>query len=207
MSSAACRRPKRPQFCLAACLTAAALLQGCGKQTAEEAFDLHAKENPNFQKGTVAKVAGRVTVDGQPPAKGAPLFIILHEAGKLDAAAHGGTLIKTFCKPDGTFAFTTYLDGDGVPTGKYVVAFVEFRPPRGGIGRRGFGNSSETIYAAPDELKNLYSDPDKNKTKPEFNIDVEPPGKDDYDFNLTVAGQTPVPEPGPNAVKQIKIAR
>jgi hypothetical protein len=47
------------------------------------------------------------------------------------------------------------------------------------------------VYRDPDGLKNLYNDPEKNKDIPEFMVDLAEPGRDDYQFNLTVAGKEP----------------
>jgi hypothetical protein len=61
-------------------------------------------------------------------------------------------------------------------------------------------------YFGPDELKNLYSDPDKNAKEDIYVLDVKPPGKDNYQFELSIAGKEVVPR-GPNAVKEIKTVR
>jgi hypothetical protein len=54
-------------------------------------------------------------------------------------------------------------------------------------------------FFGPDGLNNLYNDPDVNSKKPEFLIDHQAPGKTDYTFNLSVAGETPPAAPGPKA--------
>ena len=54
----------------------------------------------------------------------------------------------------------------------------------------------------PDGLKNLYSDPEKNKNEKEFNIEVAEPGKGDYEFNLSIAGKEGVPV-GQYAVRRL----
>ena len=56
-------------------------------------------------------------------------------------------------------------------------------------------NASGHGFVGPDQLMNLYSDPDTNGQIPEFKIDHKPPGKKDYAFNLAVAGKEPA-EPG-----------
>ena len=54
-------------------------------------------------------------------------------------------------------------------------------------------------FVGSDKLKNLYNDPDVNSNKPEFLISHQSPGKTDYTFNLSVAGETPPAAPGPKA--------
>jgi hypothetical protein len=71
--------------------------------------------------------------------------------------------------------------------------------PTGVGGSDGFG--------PPDDLKNLYNDPEKNAQIPEFNLDVEAPGKADYVFRLTIEGKQPVTTPGAHAFTAIHYAR
>ena len=49
-----------------------------------------------------------------------------------------------------------------------------------------------------------YNDPDKNAGKPEFHVELTPPGKTDYAFNLKVAGEQPVDQPGPKATTEVR---
>ncbi|HEX4072436.1 MAG TPA: hypothetical protein VHX68_14745, partial [Planctomycetaceae bacterium] len=60
-------------------------------------------------------------------------------------------------------------------------------------------HNSRMGFFGPDGLKNLYNDPDVNSKKPEFVIDHQAPGKTDYTFNLSVAGEAPPSAPGPKA--------
>ena len=55
----------------------------------------------------------------------------------------------------------------------------------------------------PDQLKNLYNDPDKNKSIPEFHIDHKAPGRKDYVFDLKLAGKEPVEPPGQFALTSL----
>jgi hypothetical protein len=56
----------------------AAAFGGCGGSlTAEQALEKQFQKHPEFKKVTVAKFAGRVAVDGNPPSTGSPLFVIL----------------------------------------------------------------------------------------------------------------------------------
>jgi hypothetical protein len=94
------------------------------------------------------------------------------------------------CQSDGRFAFTTYSSGDGLPAAKYIVLFAELKTHRGN-------------YLPPDKLNNLYNDPDKNRERPEFNIDLTTGPKTNQLFNLDVEGREPVTSPGPNTITQI----
>jgi len=201
---------RRPHHCskwtIVLSLTATALA-GCNRmQTEEEAVNQYYKNNqgPQPARVPVAKLAGRVSVDGLPPAQNAHLFVVLYDPQHLEKPVDAPR-VMTQCDAEGNFAFTTYVAGDGVPYGKYVVGFVELRrpvPARGrGLGARA-GRQQE--FVGPDELKNLYNDPDKNKDNPSFVLNVEAPGHSDYDFNLTLAGKEPVAKAGEYAVTRIK---
>jgi hypothetical protein len=182
---------------------AAVALPGCNRGSGpsdEQRVDQFLKES-KIVKVPVAKMAGHVSVDNQPPSREGRLFVILNDpehpvpTGKAAAS----------CDAEGNFSFTTYLKDDGVPVGKYVVTFALLHHNRGGgrgggVGRRP-GIHQEFI--GPDDLKNLYSDPEKNKDVPTYIIDVTEPGRTDYDFQLPVAGKDPVPTPGKFAFRKI----
>jgi hypothetical protein len=175
-----------PLKCLAGLLVLAIALPGCYREkTAKEAVDQYFKSNPDAKRFTVARFAGTVTIDGLPPEKkpATRLFILLNDPQHLEK------LPTRFIEvaDDGSFSFMTYLAGDGVPVGKYVVEFAQLQLPRRGSQRRGGGVAR--VYRAPDGLKNLYNDPEKNKNEKDFNIEVVEPGKTDYEFNLSVAGK------------------
>ena len=200
------RAPKFPGIRFAAaCLAVAAALAGCGPKSSEERFNAAAKET-GFQKAALGKFAGHVLIDGQPPAveKGKKLFVVLIPADHLDRAAQKSPPpLSTSCAADGSFDFTTYLDHDGVPVGKYVVTFAKFGPisTPGGNFRPGMGGNVRR-YGGADSLKGLYNDPDQNQKDEKFVINVESPGKTNYEFDLAVAGKER-PNPGPHAVKTI----
>jgi hypothetical protein len=101
--------------------------------------------------------------------------------------------IYAVCDEEGRFRFTTYGQGDGVPTGSYVALFAQLRMNTWG----------QMGYSSPDALKNEYNDPDRNEKIPEFKIDVAAPGKTDYQFDLQIAGKDGT-SPGPRAITQIK---
>jgi hypothetical protein len=95
--------------------------------------------------------------------------------------------------PNGKFEFTTYIKGDGVAPGSYIVCFVELQKP----------SLNADGWLGPDRLKNLYNDPEKNKDNSEFVVEVPSPGKTDWNFNLQIAGKDPVSNPGPNAITEL----
>jgi hypothetical protein len=147
--------------------------------------DQYFRSNPDAKRFTLGRFAGTVTIDGLPPEKkpATRLFILLNDPQHLEK------LPTRFMEvaDDGSFSFMTYLGGDGVPVGKYVVEFAQLQLPRGGRQRRGSGDAR--VYYGPDGLKNLYNDPEKNKDIKEFVVDVTEPGRDDYQFNLAIAGK------------------
>jgi hypothetical protein len=182
--------------CLLCSVLAGALAfvsQGCGgsaTQSAQQALDRQYKDNPQLQRPNLAKFAGTVTVDGQPPAKGTVIVVILNDPKK--PAPRNKPSQYAIADPEGHFEFSTSLKGDGTLPGSYVVTFAELHPH----GRRGF--------FPPDELKNLYNDPDKNAGKNEFQLDLKPPGKTDFTMDLKVAGEEVVSTPGANSTTEIR---
>jgi hypothetical protein len=135
----------------------------------------------------VARFSGRITIDGLPPETAKTLFVFLVDPknspiGPLHPVAH------KICNPDGSFAFNTYAGDDGYRPGHYVLAFA--------ILRRGSGRK----FHGPDGLKNLYNDPEVNAIKPEFVLDLAPPGITDFSLDLKVADEQPVEQPGPHAI-------
>jgi hypothetical protein len=214
MSSASCKAQNCSPMHLAVCLLAWAVAQGCNQsQTADQAMERQFRENPQFQMPLpVAKFAGRVTVDGKSPKKNCTLFVILNDARRLDGASHADhPMIFAACDDKGKFAFSTYGQRDGVVAGKYVVTFVELHRPRPRISKTyisvGVDSGGPDRYRQPDELNNLYNDPDKNVKEAAFNVDLEPTGNLGVEFDLTVTGRQPVAEPGPNAFTGLAVKR
>lgn len=164
-----------------------------------------------FQARPLAKFAGRVLVDGKGPRKDCKLFVILTDPKHLDENVKGlPPKFFTVCHADGTFGFSTNEKHDGVLPGKYIVTFVELherRIRRGNAGLKtkstGGSTGDRVSFVEPDELKNLYSDPDKNAANPKYSLDLQPPGRDDYSFDLNVSGQTPLAKAAPHAVKKM----
>jgi hypothetical protein len=181
-------------------------LSGCGHESVQQAIARQGKEAPKFQVQSVSRFAGRVTVDGQPAAKDLRLFVILNDPQHLDENAHRrAPKLCAICNDDGKFAFGTYEKDDGVPAAEYVVTFVLLHLPTAGGGRGGGRMRQATgprHFHGPDELKNLYNDPDKNRKVDEFNLKLPNPERADYNFDLAVANKDQA-QAGPNAVTTI----
>ena len=168
------------------CLALVMLGAGCGGQKSAEQARKEAMKAAGEQPLTLAKFAGKVRVDGAAPTPtdGHALIVMLYPSQP------NKPVLAARCGPDGNFAFTTEKKGDGVPAGSYTVLFGEFK-----IGAR-------AALKQPDDLKNLYDDPDKNGQESQFKVDLQPPGKTDCDFDLKLAGQD-AGSPGPNAVLRL----
>ncbi len=164
---------------------------GCGGGATKRSADDILRESGK-SRANVAPLAGTITVDGQVPdvaSFGKPrLVVLLFEKSKLDESPD--RVAKVLCDPKGQFVFSTYDQGDGVPPGQYVLAFVEMKFDK----KRG--------YFGKDLLKNLYSDPSINEKNPELVIDHQPPGKKDYVIDLKIAGRDAA-TPGPHAVTKL----
>jgi hypothetical protein len=164
------------------------LAAGCGGgPSAEQALN-RAMADAGKVKGAVYPLAGKVTIDSQAPQFDKPsyrLVVVLNDPDKPDVPAIQRPHVEV--NKEGEFAFSTYGRGDGVKPGKYVLTFAVFQ------------HKMKLGYIPPDQLHNLYSDPDANAKNPEFVIDHKAPGKRDYNFNLQVAGKAPA-EPGPHAL-------
>ena len=110
-------------------------------------------------QATLAKFAGKVTIDGQPRAAagaGATHHLVRSKESRQEQRP-----LSAACQKDGRFEFYTYAKADGAPVGSYVVLFAELTNNRA----RGF--------VQPDGLKNLYDDPDKNAQNPEFVVELD----------------------------------
>jgi hypothetical protein len=163
------------------------LISGCSSRPASgEALDRAIRES-GATKLEVAKFAGSVTLDGQPPSTANHHALIVMLYDPKNPPTDKNVLPHTFCDEQGHFEFGTYTRSDGVPVGSYLVLFAHwtFKDP----GFRG-----------PDGLKNLYNDPDKS----EFRVDVTPPGKTDYLFELKLQGREANPAPGLRAITSVK---
>ncbi len=94
-------------------------------------------------------VTGEVYVDGQPVGE---LKVTCHSVKGLDKA--NPTSSSALTDEDGTFAISTYYEGDGVPEGDYVLTFFW------GINRPMRGR-----YDGPDKLNERYDDPARSTFK------------------------------------------
>jgi hypothetical protein len=171
---------------LCACAVIAA---GCAKPAD------HSRPGAFTQSGqrrvNVFPLAGKVTIDGQPPHVVWPDLLLVMLTDPSNPILVGRPCRQ--CNEAGEFTFGTYTKDDGVAAGKYIVTFAVLRiTPRGVVG--------------PDQLKNLYNDPDKNQQLPEFNIVHAAPGKRDYVFDLKVAGQEGGDSPGLKALTELRTA-
>jgi hypothetical protein len=174
---------------LAACV---ALAAGCsGRQSADQALD-NALKAVGDQRGPTAKFSGRVLIDGNPPGETRPAatLIILYDPKNPPTSTR--LPMYAVCNPeDGSFEFTTYNKGDGVKPGSYVVLFAQMEQVL----------MINTGFYPPDKFKNLYNDPDTSK----FKVDVTEPGQSDLLFKLEVEGKEPNKNPGPQAIKEIRL--
>jgi hypothetical protein len=174
-----------------AAFVAGLLSLGCARrQSADEAVDAALKARGETRE-SVYPLGGKVTIDGQPAQSRRtenPMLVILNDKSKPDAPLRDRRRVEV--GPEGAFAFSTYQSGDGVPAGTYVVTIVQFtfNKKRGLMG--------------PDQLKNLYSDPEKNALVNDFVINHQPPGKRDYVFNLEIEGKE-AGTPGPHTLTEL----
>jgi len=168
-----------------AAILAAMACVGCGPKSGEQRMDEVLKATGQ-QKDRILPLAGHVTIDGGAPPvnKRLRLVALLYDLAKPQAIPEKWP--QAVVQPNGDFQFSHYGIGDGVPPGNYVFVFALLtdRKKKGLVG--------------PDELKNLYNDPEKNETKQGFKIDHNA-GKTDYSFDLAVAGQEEA-TPGPKSV-------
>jgi hypothetical protein len=163
---------------------------GCNKtQSTQGALDAQLS-TLNMKREPLGKVAGTVTIDGQPPTfvRGKAMLVMLYNQKDPEKNKHP---LYTAVKKNGKFSFFTYVPDDGVPLGSYTVLFAELSASRA----KGL--------IQPDGLKNLYDDPDKNSQNKEFQVTVTQPGRTDYEFNLQVAGKDAA-APGEHAIKEIR---
>jgi hypothetical protein len=167
------------------------VLSGCsGSQNAKMALN-NALAAAGTVKESTAQFAGNVTVDGGSPGNMGMVRTIV-VLWNLDKPPKGMPLYA-ICDEDGSFEFHTYDRSDGVPVGKYAVCFVQLEG--------GMRLSGPSGWQGPDRLKNLYSDPDKNKEDKDLVVDLKPPGNTDWKYEIRFADREAVDNPGPNAIK------
>jgi hypothetical protein len=183
------RRLTSTGFCvIGACVICVAA--GCGNSDKQPSLSALFKQSGG-NRPSVYPLAGKVTIDGEPAhyVKPQRLVMMLYDPTRPNLPP-----FKRPCKDisaEGTFSFGSYTKGDGLPAGKFVVAFAVLEVTNRGL-------------LGPDQLNNLYNDPEKNAGIPQFNIDHRAPGKKDYVFDLKVAGREGVGSPGPKALTELR---
>lgn len=165
-------------------------IMGCGRSS-QESLDAYLKQT-GHSRADVFPLAGKVTIDGQPARYVKPLrlVVMLYDESKPDLPPFRRPCRE--CNADGEFSFGTYTKGDGLPPGKFVVAFAVLNVTMQGL-------------KGPDQLKNLYNDPEKNAGNPDFKIDHGRPGKRDYHFDLKVDGRDAIETPGPKSLTELPL--
>lgn len=104
-------------------------------------------------------VTGKVLVDGSTVELPRQVLIRAHVVGGESPTS---TEPAAYANPDGTFAFSTYEAGDGVPAGEYKLTFQ--------LGHR---NLMRARFEG-DDFKGRYSDPDKSEHTLSVGEDAEP---------------------------------
>jgi hypothetical protein len=166
-----------------ACLFVGAIcsLMGCGGDAAQSRLD---EAIPNRE--TVVPVSGVVLIDGM------PLLDLTIRLVRADAAAPAASDPKAVTDADGKFKFTTYLDGDGVPPGKYRLLVEQLE-------RQGSGG-----WGGTDKLKNRYN----HLTDPATTIEIAVGSPvQDLKLDLQVSKKpekSPPPYPRPVTGKPIR---
>lgn len=165
---------------------------GCNhRDSADQALD-KALLTQGVARQHVAKFSGIVTVDGQPP--GIKVYdkhrivLMLYDPKNPPSANH--PILFADCMPepaDGSFEFSTYDRGDGVPPGEYIALFVDMPTSWGGG------------YKGVDRFNNRFNDPDRNAQIDQFKVDLTEPGRTDWQFNLAT-DEPPPSSPGPKTV-------
>lgn len=180
-------------FCGSA-LAIASICLGCGASSPADRIKI--QEELSGKKAPKAyPLGGRVTIDGQPPSAflstlpGKPVLeVMLYDLDNPKAPPRNWPSMPA--DADGHFEYSFEGIGDGRPAGNYVFVFAVLndRKKKGKVG--------------PDQLKNLYNDPEKNEKDPRFKIHHEAPGKSDYSIDLAIAGQSEGTT-GPKSVVQL----
>ena len=162
------RWPLSRLFLCSYCLMA---FVGCA---GEDALDRLNQAIPERERQKVVALAGTISLDGQPAPN---LMVRLVMEGET---APGPTSPKSLTDANGKFEFTTYLAGDGVPTGKYAV-IVEQLTKSGTAG-----------WSGPDQLKNRFN----HVKEPAATLEVKSgePQKD-VKIDLVTADKKPKPAP------------
>lgn len=115
-------------------------------------------------KKRVYKTTGQILVDDKPAKKA---FVYFHPIDTDDPK-----LVRPFAQADdnGNFAASTYISGDGLPEGEYILTF-EWREPSGLF---------KQDWDGRDKLGSLYADPKKSA----FRLKVEKKPSELQPYNL-----------------------
>jgi hypothetical protein len=166
---------------------------GCPSQeSADKALD-RALDKAKVSKTPVGKFGGTVTVNGQPPGiktyDGHRIVLMLYDPKNPPSNNNKIIMGELMPEPqDGTFEFSTFARGDGVPSGSYIALFADMPVSWGGK------------FHGGDRFENRFNDPDKNEKDDQFKVEIKEPGKTDWHFNLVTEGNPPPSAPGPKAV-------
>jgi hypothetical protein len=136
----------------ALCLAALCVLPGCTRSGRKPVYPVH----------------GKVLVDGKPALEA---FVYFHPE---DPADPGPGFAFGQVDEAGAFAMSTYVAGDGVPAGDYVIT-IEW-PQRSGLLKNDF--------QGPDRLKGRYAD----RKASTFRFRVEKKGNEVPPFELSASG-------------------
>jgi len=140
-----------------------------------------------------SKFSGTVTIDGQPPGIKVydkhRILIMLYDPKNPPSPTHPILYVDCMPEPnDGSFEFSTYNRGDGVPPGSYIALFLDMQTSWGGG------------YKGTDRFKNRFNDPEKNDANAQFKVDLTDSGNADWQFNLVTEDNPPPAAPGPKTV-------
>jgi len=161
---------------------------GCGGSPSADERIADAMKKTGQTRNEVYPLAGKVTIDGGPPNLASPnrLVVMLNDPSKPDVPVGSRPYVEAH--ENGEFAFTTYHKDDGCLPGKYILTFAVLR------------KKFRTGLVGPDQLNNLYNDPEKNAER--FAIDHQAPGNASYAFNLEIAGKE-LGTPGPKSITEL----
>ena len=118
---------------------------GCGPTALTPEQKLH--NLLNDVQATVP-VRGELVLDGQ-PVKDIWVYLV-PKGGKISPDEPPAQ--RALTQEDGSFVITTYIEGDGAPTGEYVVCAEKLRYRKTG-----------SVWMGPDQLGKKYIDPEKSQ--------------------------------------------
>ncbi len=95
-------------------------------------------------------LTGMVTVDGQVP--DSAIAVKCHHVKGIDK--NHPTTSSAFTDDSGKFQISTYITGDGIPEGEYIITFYWGRHDPLTMG-----------YSGPDKLNGRYRNPEKSEIK------------------------------------------